>query len=92
MGLTYSFMVKTSTIVGIIFLILLIVGSALLVTFTKDNTCVVADDETSSCAEGLLCNVGQGGNTGICMTIEECIASGSGAQAVEGSELCFQGI
>lgn len=47
--------------------------------------------ETSNCADGLLCNIGDMKNdAGVCNTIEQCIASNSTADASKlDSEICF---
>ena len=58
----------------------------------QGQTCTSTDGVSSNCKDGLLCNVGSGSTRGVCNTVQQCINSGSTADAVEGSEVCFMGV
>ena len=58
----------------------------------QGQTCTSTDGMHSNCKDGLLCNVGSGSTRGVCNTVQQCINSGSTAEAFEGNEVCFMGV
>ena len=89
---------KKKLLIGIGIIILLLLVGGLFFVFNKDTTrnqgqtCTTNDGSSSNCKEGLLCNVGWGSDSGVCNTVQQCISSGSTADAFEGSKVCFQGV
>ena len=56
------------------------------------QACTSNDGLHSDCKNGLLCNVGSDGMNGVCNTVQQCIDSGSTAEAFKGNEVCFMGV
>ncbi|MEK7179963.1 MAG: hypothetical protein AAB706_00645 [Patescibacteria group bacterium] len=93
-----GFMIKS--LVWILILALLGVGTIFLLSGNDGNdedreegqSCSSDGFLDSNCKEGLLCNIGSSGIQGVCNTIQQCIDSGSTADAIKGSEVCFRGV
>ena len=78
-------------------LVVIIIIAVILIYFLPSDprlgeTCMINEELQGNCKPGLLCNVGVGGFEGTCNTVDQCIASGSTADAFDGSDVCFAGV
>lgn len=85
-------MVKKKSTMFWIVLVTVIIISFLGGCVEQVETCRPTEMD-NGCTGGLICNTGYNVEPkGVCNTVEQCIASGSYAGAVEGSDICFPGV